>query len=66
MAVDASLPPSWGRGNITADAVHRYRQTLAACQGLGVAYSQGNHSYTESEMDTYAARFAQAVGRGPA
>ncbi|MBN1609222.1 MAG: hypothetical protein JW940_21510 [Polyangiaceae bacterium] len=66
IAADPSLPHSWGRGNITVAAVQRYRQALASCQGLNVAYSQGSHSYTETDMDMYAARFGVAAARATA
>jgi fatty aldehyde-generating acyl-ACP reductase len=66
ITADASLPHSWGRGNISVDAIQRYRQVLATYQGLAVSYSQGRHDFTEAELDAYAGRFARTAARGTA
>jgi fatty aldehyde-generating acyl-ACP reductase len=58
IAMEPSLPDSWGRGRIANSTVQRYRDFLAGSAGVRVAYTEGSHNYTEQELDEYAVRFA--------
>jgi fatty aldehyde-generating acyl-ACP reductase len=58
LAANPSLPCSWGRGNITADKLRRYRDELASAPTIGVDYSIAGHPYTYQEIEEYASRMA--------
>jgi predicted amino acid dehydrogenase len=58
IAADPTLPVSWGRGQITLASVRKYRELLTRLPSVGVAYATGSHSYTDQELDGYAARLA--------
>jgi len=54
IALNEALPSSWGRGNITPEKVDIYVQELKKYPGMGLPYTIGSRTYTESEIDEYA------------
>jgi fatty aldehyde-generating acyl-ACP reductase len=58
IALDPSLPCSWGRGNITCEKLDRYLNALDMTPGLDVCFSAGSRLYSERELDEYGQQWA--------
>ncbi len=64
IALDDSLPCSWGRGNITQEKLEAYMTALGRYPALKIAFSCAERAYTEEEMTAYASsipKMADAV-----
>ncbi|HUI90644.1 MAG TPA: hypothetical protein VLX68_00215 [Chitinivibrionales bacterium] len=53
IALDDSLPCSWGRGNITSEKINLFLKKLDAFQNLGISFSAGKHVYTDEDLNRY-------------
>jgi predicted amino acid dehydrogenase len=59
MALDKTLPYSWGRGNITSEKMSRFIGKLDTVPNLSVSFSAGNHVYTDEELKQYRMTFKE-------
>ncbi len=57
MALDSTLPCSWGRGNITKEKLGSFLQKLYTVPRLDISYSVGKHTYSEEELENYKKEF---------
>jgi hypothetical protein len=53
LALDESLPCSWGRGNITREKMDLFLKKLDGFSDLGISLSAGNHVYTNEDLSQY-------------
>ncbi len=53
LALDDSLPCSWGRGNITREKLDLFLKKLNGLPNLGISLSTGKHVYTNDELNHY-------------
>jgi fatty aldehyde-generating acyl-ACP reductase len=53
IALDETLPCSWGRGNITPEILDMYLNALQKNSLLKVAFSAGEKVYSEKDINTY-------------
>jgi fatty aldehyde-generating acyl-ACP reductase len=61
MALDKSLPYSWGRGNITSEKMNRFIGKLDTTPNLSVSFSAGKHVYTDEELKQYRMTFRELI-----
>ena len=62
LALDAELPCSWGRGNITPEKLSLFLAKLGPDRGLDVAYSIGNQMYSPEALEQYGSRLTRKPG----
>jgi fatty aldehyde-generating acyl-ACP reductase len=53
LALDESLPCSWGRGNITREKMDLFLNKLDGFSNLGISLSAGSHVYTNEDLTQY-------------
>jgi fatty aldehyde-generating acyl-ACP reductase len=58
IALDPSLPCSWGRGNISPEKIERYLAAIAAYPAIRIAWGIRDKNYTELEIEGYSNRLA--------
>jgi len=72
LALDDTLPFSWGRGNIIREKMDLFLKKLDGFSNLGISFSAGNHVYTNEELNQYKKSFLElnknkelAIGEQP-
>jgi fatty aldehyde-generating acyl-ACP reductase len=59
IALDPSLPCSWGRGNISPEKIDRYLAAITSYPEIRIAWGIRDKAYSEQEIAGYASRIAQ-------
>lgn len=59
LALDDSLPCSWGRGNITREKMDLFLKKLDSVPNLGISLSAGRHVYSETDLNQYKMSFRE-------
>jgi fatty aldehyde-generating acyl-ACP reductase len=59
LALDDSLPCSWGRGNITREKMELFFNMLDSLPSLGISFSAGRHIYTTDDLNQYKRSFLE-------
>jgi fatty aldehyde-generating acyl-ACP reductase len=59
LALDDSLPCSWGRGNITREKLDLFLGKLDSLPNLGISLSAGKHVYTDNDLNQYKRFFVE-------
>jgi len=59
LALDASLPYSWGRGNISMKKIGDFIRKLYTVPNLRIAYSVGTHTYLQANLHKYKQVFSR-------
>jgi predicted amino acid dehydrogenase len=57
LALDAELPCSWGRGNISCEMINKYLSLIKDNQVIKVAYSSGDKNYTDSDIEIFSEKW---------
>jgi hypothetical protein len=59
LALDDTLPCSWGRGNITREKMDLFLKKLDGFSNLGISFSAGNLIYTNEDLHQYKKYFLE-------
>jgi predicted amino acid dehydrogenase len=59
LALDDTLPFSWGRGNITREKMDLFLNRLDNFSNLGISLSAGTHVYTNEDINQYKKNFLE-------